>query len=41
MVSLPEDTQLVGPAIAPFRTRRRKAKAAAPADAATAADGLA
>jgi NAD(P)-dependent dehydrogenase (short-subunit alcohol dehydrogenase family) len=26
MVALPEDTQLVAPAIAPFRTRRRKAK---------------
>lgn len=28
MVALPDDTQLVQPAIAPFRTRRRKVKAA-------------
>lgn len=31
MIALPDDTLLVQPAIAPFRTRRRKAKPAAPA----------
>lgn len=44
MVALPEDTQLVGPAIAPFRTRRRKSKslqtsAAGVADVASLSDG--